>query len=272
MEQSITLVLAIAILLSLSGCCMSHTWDEATCVAPRTCTKCGETEGEALGHVWEAATYWEPKTCSVCGKTEGSPLESYFESNFLYAKTGLSNTKTSIVAYRDPDHEYIAHTASVTFTNYKETNSSKRDYVKISFDLNYAVSLNLPRSWNNAGTVVPLGCFADYYSGLTSSGGDIVGGDNTSDSEFSVSFKGEKYTIYCSCTDISGEFGKESLQNGMWVMDYTSTHRWTVEIPKDYDGLVYCLGQTTEYEPPSFSSGIDYVNPDDDEQYFRIIP
>ena len=117
-----------------------------------------------------------------------------------------------------------------------------------------------------------VGGFADYYSGLTSSGGAIVGGDNTSDSEFTVSFKGEKYTIYCSCTYISGEFGKESLQNGMWVMDYTNTHRWTVEIPKDYDGLVYCLGQITEYEPPSFSSEIYYVNPDDDEQYFRIIP
>ena len=29
-----------------------HEWTEATCFDPKTCTRCGETEGEALGHKW----------------------------------------------------------------------------------------------------------------------------------------------------------------------------------------------------------------------------
>ena len=56
----------------LAGCCLSHDWTEATCEAPATCTKCGQTEGKALEHVWKEATCEEPKTCTECGKTEGN--------------------------------------------------------------------------------------------------------------------------------------------------------------------------------------------------------
>ena len=54
-----------------------HTWREATCTEPKTCTVCGETEGEALGHQWDdgrvikTATCQETgerfRTCRVCG-------------------------------------------------------------------------------------------------------------------------------------------------------------------------------------------------------------
>ena len=79
---------------------MGHTWAEATCTEPKTCTVCGLTEGEALGHsaneadctedsvcavcgetvekalghTWAEATCTEPKTCTVCGLTEGKAL------------------------------------------------------------------------------------------------------------------------------------------------------------------------------------------------------
>ena len=51
-----------------------HDWIDATCTEPKTCSVCGETEGEPLGHKWEDATCTEPKTCSACGEIEGSPL------------------------------------------------------------------------------------------------------------------------------------------------------------------------------------------------------
>ena len=54
-----------------------HTWREATCTEPKTCTECGETEGAALGHQWDEgavireATCCEDGliryTCTVCG-------------------------------------------------------------------------------------------------------------------------------------------------------------------------------------------------------------
>lgn len=48
-----------------------HAWVDADCDTPKTCSKCGATEGEALGHNWNAATCTTPKTCSVCNATEG---------------------------------------------------------------------------------------------------------------------------------------------------------------------------------------------------------
>lgn len=78
----------------------NHVWIPADCTTPETCSKCGETRGEAeghtwleatctlmkrcevcdaamgtpLGHKWQDATYDAPKTCQVCGATEGEPL------------------------------------------------------------------------------------------------------------------------------------------------------------------------------------------------------
>ena len=59
-----------------SGC--KHTFQEATCLEPKKCTKCGITEGNALGPEWVDATCQAPKTCSRCGLTEGEKLEHNF--------------------------------------------------------------------------------------------------------------------------------------------------------------------------------------------------
>ncbi|MBD5463612.1 MAG: hypothetical protein HDR24_11265 [Lachnospiraceae bacterium] len=65
----------LAVCCMLTGCHMSHEWQEATCTTPKTCSVGGETEGEPLGHTWIEATCVEPKHCSVCGETEGEALE-----------------------------------------------------------------------------------------------------------------------------------------------------------------------------------------------------
>ena len=74
----LTMLLMLA-LASIAGCTpLEHTWAEATCTAPKTCTDCGITEGEALGHTEqiipakEATCYekglTEGKICSVCNE------------------------------------------------------------------------------------------------------------------------------------------------------------------------------------------------------------
>ncbi|MBQ7415793.1 MAG: starch-binding protein, partial [Oscillospiraceae bacterium] len=50
---------------------LGHSWTDATCTAPKTCSICGATEGEALGH--EAYTYAyadgvHTLTCTKCGE------------------------------------------------------------------------------------------------------------------------------------------------------------------------------------------------------------
>lgn len=53
---------------------ISHSFSDATCTAPRTCTLCGATRGEPREHSWSGASCTIPKTCTECKVTEGSPL------------------------------------------------------------------------------------------------------------------------------------------------------------------------------------------------------
>lgn len=93
MKKSVAKIMGIALvmLFFLVGCGQhEHTWVEATCAAPRTCSECGETEGSALEHVWEKATCSTPMTCSVCGTTSGEALE--------HEVTGLTCTQDGVCA------------------------------------------------------------------------------------------------------------------------------------------------------------------------------
>ena len=65
-----------------------HTYADATCTEPKTCTVCGETDGSAFGHDWTDATCTEPKTCTVCGETDGSALgHNYTDATCTEPKT-----------------------------------------------------------------------------------------------------------------------------------------------------------------------------------------
>ncbi len=68
------LIMSILVISMLTGCCISHDWEMATCENPKTCVKCEETEGAPLGHNWNVATCEIAKTCDRCGKTEGNVL------------------------------------------------------------------------------------------------------------------------------------------------------------------------------------------------------
>ena len=72
--KKFTVLLCTITFILLAGCGHEHTWNEAKCEVPKTCSECGKSEGEVLGHKYEEATCRRPKTCSVCGKTEGEAL------------------------------------------------------------------------------------------------------------------------------------------------------------------------------------------------------
>lgn len=80
MKKSISVLLSFLFCAALlTGCSCQHQWEEATCTAPRTCSKCDLTEGEALGHSWKEADCVTPKSCKRCSLTEGSPAGHRWE-------------------------------------------------------------------------------------------------------------------------------------------------------------------------------------------------
>lgn len=73
----------------------THKWSKATCTAPKTCSVCGATDGDALGHTWKAATCTAVKTCSVCKATEGEALgHDWADATCTAAKTCTRCKKT----------------------------------------------------------------------------------------------------------------------------------------------------------------------------------
>ena len=80
MKKITALFAVLAVVVSLCGCCMKHSWADATCTEPKTCTKCGAAEGEPNGHLFsdwfvESEDFAEmtrslTRTCSACGEAE----------------------------------------------------------------------------------------------------------------------------------------------------------------------------------------------------------
>lgn len=73
-KKTALMLLLLGVIFLLAACCMKHEWKDATCTEPKTCVKCGETEGEATGHIWVNATCEKAKYCIGCDMTEGTAL------------------------------------------------------------------------------------------------------------------------------------------------------------------------------------------------------
>lgn len=81
MKKHWFLAVMLTMVMLLTGCeCKHKEWNEATCLDPKTCAKCGATEGEALGHDWVDANCEEAQTCSRCGLTQGEPVGHCWKS------------------------------------------------------------------------------------------------------------------------------------------------------------------------------------------------
>lgn len=74
MKKLTALILVLAMCLTFAGCGCKHEWYAATCEVPKTCSLCGETEGEANGHSIVAATCEEAEHCENCNYVSGEPL------------------------------------------------------------------------------------------------------------------------------------------------------------------------------------------------------
>ena len=111
----------------------SHVWKAATCTTPKTCTKCGETEGEALGHsykyngglktgnthrlVCERCNASRTEThkmsnnkCTVCGY-EKIIIEEPKKCSHKYIYSNISEEKHSVKCtkcdyYQEENHEF----------------------------------------------------------------------------------------------------------------------------------------------------------------------
>ncbi len=236
-----------------------HTWIEATCIEPKTCSVCGETEGEPLGHEWMENTpnYQQAKTCAVCGETEGEPLEAALAgTDFVEADKEYD---FEVMCTRDHSKTTVE---KVTFANYKvfdsdETHDAKEGYEWKSVDIIY-----------NAGddNSVSYGCHTAYCVGEYYQDNDIG-----EDGSFTVSFNGEDYDgCLMECTDktrdgvTDNSYKDKYGWSGKYVFEGNTNY--TFLVPKGFDGMTVFLLDFNEYLEKN-----EDIDACDHRIYFRLM-
>ena len=106
--RSIFLIAAVLLVMVLAftscqhqpGDSHEHTWQDATCTSPRTCTSCNATEGEPLGHTEEVVAGNEA-SCSEKGLTEGKKCSVCGEILVAQQEIPLKNHTEEIIPGKD---------------------------------------------------------------------------------------------------------------------------------------------------------------------------
>lgn len=235
MKKIFSVLISLFVLFTLCACgCRihGHSWADATCETPKTCTVCGDTEGEALGHSWVDANYQSPKTCSVCGAAEGEALTADFEAhglrvNNIYRGTGYSYVTS---CSKDPEAKTVGQ---LEFNYYNIFDGDETHPALKGYEWHY-VSGSLRFSDENAWNYgVKLHWLMDNYY-------DIEGMDNSQidfddgSSQFTVNFNGVDYSE-CLFPGVNSVLVKSWWENGV----LTDKFELYVRVPVGYDGMVF---------------------------------
>ena len=285
----------LTICFMLTGCCMSHEWKEATCTEPKTCTKCGKTEDEALGHIWIDATCAEPKHCSVCGEIEGETLEHTWD-DATCAKPkhcsvcgetegeALEHTLTEANFQQGATCEVCGETVSEPLQAYFEKNNMSCDAELDKTYSSVALCYNDP-----AYTTTLKATFSDYetftsdethealedYEWKTVTITLVADDDNAWNYGCSIHLSIEDYYY----GDIDYEFGEnytvnyngkdyeeclcEYEEDGGWVEQVlTQKYIFTIRVPQGYDG--YVVGISSDATKTDEDGNPNY------DTYFRL--
>lgn len=217
---------------SLPACQVSgHSWVDATCEVAKTCSVCGEAEGEALGHSWLDANYQAPKSCTVCGTTEGEALTAAFEEHGLKINvTELDKEYDYVtVCNRDATKETVG---KLKISNYRVFAGDEKHPALDGYEW-HAVTVTIRFDDENAwyyGCSIET-CRENYY--------DVVGWD-----ESAVHLEAEK--MYRQTVNFNGADYTECLYDdgteyvwSEWVdKACTCTFERYVRVPVGYDGIV----------------------------------
>lgn len=266
MKKKIVLSIGVLLLMNvlLTGCCLKHDWQEATCTEPKTCAKCGEVEGEALGHTWVDATCSEPKTCSICGETEGNALEhTLSEANYQQAAVcevcGASVGEplqadfekynlTEHMVELDQEYDYKtlcydnpAYTTvgKVIFSNYRTFDSDETHEAKEGYEwkiVDVTATFGDENAWEYG--VQPDSWIDDYYDIIKSA--DTTATDDNEIVHFTVNWNGVDYAECCfiRTNGWTGWTDNTNPAYGEWEHVNVWQRHVAVLVPAGYDGIV----------------------------------
>lgn len=249
MKKSAVLFMLVVLTVLLAAC-HSHVWEDATCSAPKTCSECGETEGEALPHTMSEASYQSAATCEVCGITEGEPLTAFFEEKGYLLSDLDTECDYITVSYNDSS---VTQTNQIVFSDYRVIDSdeslpAKDGYewrvVQVSFLFDDPTVAQY--GYRFAFTTV------DYYTGAC-----------YNDDYFSVHYNGVDYS---ECVGEAVLNVKQWLPGGDTAeVVYTKC----IQVPVGYDGIVVAAVNAGAYDLENKPSNVTELE-DMSPVFFRM--
>lgn len=293
-KKQICMIGIFAVCFMLTGCCMNHEWKEATCTEPKTCTKCGKTEGEAMEHTWVEATCSEAKHCSVCGETEGEPLaHTWVEATCAEAKhcsvcgetegKPLEHTLTEANYQQAAICEVCGETVGEPLTPYFVENKIKGQFMESGKTYDYVTVCD--RNGDSNLKTVGQATVTDYQTFVSDDtheekagfewktgtvqivfsddiahtyGMDVQVGGSDYYTNGTVNYNGQDYTDECM-----SDFNSEWV--GGWETG-SVTYKLTFEylLPVGYDGIILVF-----YNPSEITTG-NISELTDDTLFFRL--
>lgn len=262
----------------VEGEVLEHTWVEATCAEPKHCSACEETEGEPLEHTWVEATCAEPKHCNVCGETEGNPLEhTLTEANYQQAATcevcgesvgeplQADFEKFGIECNAELDTPYPFVIPCYNTTEYTTTGKiTFSDYEVFESDDTHDALEGY--EWRAITTTIIFDDENSYNYGYS---GFTTLSDDYYNSYDSTDDTYDENTINYNGTDYTDvKTESEVLQNG-WTDDiFTYQDRIYFRVPKGYDGKVITVIRYNSATWDDDAPITDII--DDDTVFFRL--
>ncbi len=266
-KKILTLTIAAALSMSLFAGCGKATVDaDNNSVADSGTEKTGEVENTKTTpecvHQWKEATFAEPKTCSLCGETEGEPKQSYFEEHGAQVADGpvACTVDAVLFDYFETDKQRITDMVWEQLDCYSEP-ASEEGYQIIHLELGtshqfyYDVAQFREYSFCYYDDAI-----YDWYTGRVFPSLDLFLDDGF-DYSTTVEVDGIPYDVSYS-KNVSYEYGSWVYDsNGNGTKDGSGRISYTFKVPDGYDGLVFAALPKHKY------TGQDTENMDESERY-----
>ena len=239
-----------------------HVWAEATCFTPKTCSECGETEGDRLPHEFTEATYQSPATCKVCGTTDGEMLQGDFDKHGLICSAELDKEYPyTTLTYRNKD---ISVNGTVLFSNYRifesdEEHEGVEGYEWKSVDVTFTYAED--NAWDYGTTSSPF--TTDFYNIVPKN----VSGANKNESNVGVIDENDTYTINFNGIDYTECLNEDHALVMEWNdRVYTCKIQVSFRVPIGYDGSIVGVISDGRYNDGDYI----YEVADENTLFFRL--
>ena len=190
-----------------------HSWKDATCTAPKTCSSCKITQGSVLEHNWIAETCATPQICPDCGKVGNSETPHTFDN---YECT-VCGTKNSISVSKYDDNEIFYAFANsklkINFSNFKA------DSLQIKEDDNTVYSASMT---NVITTSLPSGAYVvslTYYNSYETVQRLMRNPDGSYGYQYVTQGVGSQYSLVFGI--VISDSNADSTYHSWYVKDYT---------------------------------------------------